>query len=565
MISWIQRTFQHHFRTVFAIVLVFTIISLIVGINAAGGIGHGDRQHEDQDFFGYNLSVAQDQQRVYGDAQLSVSLQVGPYANIGAEQIQAYALQRVATLYVANQWHIPAATDAEIVEHIKTLRSFAGQNGEFDAKAYTEFKDRLKTNPRGTNSSEGDIKRVMSDDIRADKVQKLLAGPGYVLPGEVKTQLGRSDTTWTLATATVDYTTYKPDLKPSDADISKYFEEEAARFQVAPRIVVAYVAFNGADYAAKVSVTEAEVRAFYDANPARFPKPPTVKPADDKTPTPPANPEADFAAVRTMVEASLKMERAQKLALQAAAELTVSLYTNKVQAAGVDAFLAKNNLTAKTLAPFTKEAGPAELPGATDFAAEAFGLPRPDRAYSDPVRIPGGAAVIFHKETQPARKPALAEVRDKVVAAWSDSERNRRFVELGKTIKSQLEASLKAGDTMEKAAATAASANSVKIEAKTLPAFMPRTRPQDVDYTVLGALTRLEKGQLSDMAFEGTKGTYVYALDKKAPDASEANPQYAETRKNLSNMFAMNMGSASDYLSELMEKEQKKFAPAKAQ
>ncbi len=563
MISWIQKTFQHHFRTIFAVVLVFTIISLIVGINASGGLGHADSRRANLQFFNYDLAVQQDQQRVFGDGSMSISLKYGPFSGATSEQVEGYSKMRTASLYLADQWHIPEATDAEITEEIKNARMFAGQNGEFDAKAYSDFRDRLKTTSKGGNP-EGDIKRVLSDDVRVDKVQKLLAGPGYVLPGEVKQQLARSDTTWTLSTASIDYASFKPELKPTDAEISKYFEEDSARYQIAPRIVVSYAEFPMMAYLPKITVTEAEVRAFYDANPARFPKPAEVKPADDKTP-PKTDPAADYAAVRTQVEASLKIERAQKQALQAASELTVSLYNNKVPAAGVDAFLAKNNITAKTLNPFTREAGPSELMGSREFADEAFTLPRQDRTYSDAVKTPAGAAVIFYKDTQPARKPALAEVRDRVVADWTESERRRRFVDLGKAVKSQLEASLKAGNTMEKAAETVSASAKVKVEGKTLPAFMPRSRPQDVDYSVLDALERLEKGQITDMMLNGDKGLFVYAADKKAPDLTEANPQYLTTRTQLASFFAQRLGFGGAYVSELVEAEEKKSQPKTSQ
>ena len=37
------------------------------------------------------------------------------------------------------------------------------------------------------------------------RIQQLLAGPGYVLPGEVRSVIIKADTTWTISTATVDY------------------------------------------------------------------------------------------------------------------------------------------------------------------------------------------------------------------------------------------------------------------------------------------------------------------------------------------------------------------------
>ena len=63
--------------------------------------------------------------------------------------------------------------------------------------------------------------------------------------------------------------------------------------------------------------SEAEVRAYYDANPSRFPKPAV----DPKAPAPAkADPAADYAAVQSQVEAALKSERAQRLAAKAASQ-----------------------------------------------------------------------------------------------------------------------------------------------------------------------------------------------------------------------------------------------------
>ncbi|MCX6951595.1 MAG: peptidyl-prolyl cis-trans isomerase [Verrucomicrobia bacterium] len=556
MITWIQRYFQHHFRTIFAVLLALIIISFVFTIGASPGLGHGDRQLVERHFFGYNLSLAQDQQRLMGDAGISANLQMGGFGNIEPDQLQSYAFQRATQLHLANEWHIPASTDAEITDQIKTLRMFQSQEGQFDAKAYSTFRDNLKTNPRGL--TESDIKRVISDDVRAEKVTKLIGGPGYVLPGDVKTQLARSDTTWTVATASADYASFAPTLKPTDADLTKFFEEEAARFQIPPRVVATYAEFSALSYLPSVTVSEAEVRAYYDANPSRFPKAPTVKPADDKNPVK-ADPAADYAAARPQVEATLKLEQARKLAAKAASDLTLAIYENKVPAAGIDAFLAKLKLTAKPLAPFTREAGPAELGGSPEAAAEAFKLPREDRYYTEAVNVPTGAVVLFWKETQPARKPAFAEVREKVTADWTEGEKRRRFVDLGKTIKTQLETRLKAGDTFEQAATAAASSAGVKIETKTVAPFTLRNRPQDADYSMLGALDRLEKGQVSDMVVGQDKGLFVYALDKKAPDLTEANPQFVTMRNQIAGYTAsMN---ARSYVSDLVQQELKKSEP----
>src|SRR5215510_2297639 len=145
MISWIQRYFQHHFKTIFAVLLDGTIISFIFTIGASPGIGRADRRTIDRYFFGYNLNLQSDQQRLMGDAGLSANLRMGMFGNLDGEQIQNYAFQRAATLHLADEWHIPAATPAEIEKQVKTLRMFAGADGQFDAKAYQTFRDNLKS------------------------------------------------------------------------------------------------------------------------------------------------------------------------------------------------------------------------------------------------------------------------------------------------------------------------------------------------------------------------------------------------------------------------------------
>ncbi len=562
MITWIQRYFAHHFKTIFAVLLAVTIISFIFTIGASPGIGRGDRRVVNRQFFGYNLSLQDDSARLMGDASISANLQLGSMGGLESEQIQNYAFQRAATLALADEWHIPAPTTTEIADAIKTLRMFAGQDGQFDAKAYQTFRDNLKTNPRGLTESE--IARIIGDDVRAKKVQDLLAGPGYVLPGDIKIQLGRADTSWTLGTATADYASFAPAIKPTDADLAKFYEENSFRYEIPPRVLASYAEFSSIDRIKDVTVTEADVKAFYDANPSRFPKHAEVKPADAKAPaTPPkADPAADFAAVKGMVESTLKLERAQKLALKAASDVSLALYEAKLDQSApgpaLDAFFADRKLALKPLAPFTRDAGPVEFGGSPEIASEAFKLGKAANRYvSEAVSSPTGAVIIVWKDTQAARKPALAEVREKVSADYAENEKRKRFVELGKTIKAQLEARLKAGEAFDKAAAAAA--NGIKIEAKTLPAFTLRNRPQDLDYSVYTALERLEKGQVSDMVINADKGLFVYAIDKKAPDLSEANPQFVDTRKQLASYNARIGGST--YISELVEKELKRSEP----
>lgn len=549
MISWIQRYFQHHFRLIFAVLLVVIIISFVFTIGAAPGIGQAERRVHDRQFFSYNLNQADDQRRFIGDASVSADLQLGGFAGLSEEQLQNYAFQRAATLHLADQWHLPAATPAEITEAIKGLRMFMSQTGGFDAGAYETFRAGLKTNPRGV--TEADIARVLGNDIRAEKVNKLLGGPGYVLPVDIKNQLTRMDTQWTLAIASADYSVYAPEIKPTDAELTQFFEQAGSRYDIPTQIAATFVDFPALTHLPNVTVTDAEVRSYYDANPARFPKPADAKAG--------GTPDADYALVRASVEGMLKFERAKQLAIKTASDAALALYEAKIAGGpALDTFLAERKLTMRNLAPFSRESGPAELGGSPEITAEAFRL-GDSRVVSDALTTPTGALILFWKETLPVRKPLFTEVRDRVSGDYIENEKRRRFVELGKATKTRLEARLKAGDTFEQAVTAASSASGLKLETKTLPAFALREPPQDADRSLFGALERLEQRQVSDMVLNPDKGHFVYASEKKLPEISDSNPRYGETRAQLANVGTRLASSA--YIAELVEQELKRNEP----
>ncbi|HRE83912.1 MAG TPA: peptidyl-prolyl cis-trans isomerase [Opitutaceae bacterium] len=557
MISWIQQTFQQHFRIALIVVLGVIIVAFVFTIGAAPGFGPGSTKAMNRPFFGVNLGNQEDVRRVLGDAQVSVYLQVG-YPALDGARLEQYALQRYAALTVANDLRLPAPTSSEVTEFVKTRGAFAGQDGNFDAARYAQFRDSLKM---GGGMTESDVARVISDDFRYDRLQKLLAGPGYVLPNDIKQELVRGDTRWTLGVASVDYAAFSPKIETPDAELAKFFEENVFRYEIQPQVRVRVVDFPVANYAAQVRLTDAEVRAYYNANPARFPKPAAVG-ADGKPsvqlPTPDANPDADFAAVKSQVEAALTLEKARHLSGEAASNLTLALYEGKVTRAQLDAFLAGRGLTAKPIPPFGRDAAPPELMGSSDVAGEAFKL-NEGRFFSDAVGTASGNVVLLWEENVPARQPQLAEVRARVVADFTENEKRKKFVEAGRAAKAQVEARLKAGDSFEKAVATAAAAAGFKAEVKTPAAFTLREPDRELAPSVIGSLETLQKGSVSELVLSGNQGTLVYVIDRQVPAIDDSNPRYSETRTQIAQVTAARV--ANEQLGAYVEKELAKSAP----
>ncbi len=547
MISWIQNTFQHHFKIVFAILLALVIVAFVFTIGAAPGIGNAEQNRISRQFFDLNLSTSEGQQRLVGDANLSAYLTLG-YGGIDGEQLQMYALQRYAALSMANELRIPAPTSAELTTYLKGLRAFASEKGEFDPVAYERFKGSLKTNPR---LRETDVARIMNADFRVNRVQSLLSGPGYVQPADIRQQIARADTIWTLAVASISYESFAPAIAPSDADLNKYFEDNIFRYEIQPRFSGQYLEFSMAGYLGQVQVTDAEVKAFYDSNPARFP-------AVVKEGAPKLEGAAAFAAVKSQVETSLKIERARRMAQKIASDVTVALFEKQATPATITALLAERGLVAKNITPFSRDEPPAEFGGQPEIAAEAFKMGK-DRIFSDALATPNGAIVLIWNETIPARKPILAEVKNKVVADYTEIERRKRFVELGKSLKATIANRVQSGESITAAAEAATAGTNVNAEIKTLSPFPLTTPPQDPDYAILAAVENLNKGDLSDMSISGPKGVLVYAADKKLPEIAENNERFLMIRAQMARMSGSTAGSSM--LNEIVQAELKKSAP----
>jgi len=551
MISWIQITFQRHFRVLFSVLLVFIIVSFVIYFAPGMGLGMGTTPRaQPRPFFGANLSSEEDGARIFGDASLSVFLQAG-YPALDQDRMQEYALMRHAGLHIARELNLPGPSSTELTEFIRELGAFTGPEGGFDPARYQEFRDSLRTN---SQVSEGDITRVLADDFRYRNVQRLLAGPGYVLPSEVKGELARAETSWTLAVAEFDYAAFKPTIAASDADLARFFEDNGFRYEIPPRVSVRYVEIPASAFLPAIMVSDGEVRAYYQANSFRFPKPegaPVVAAGDPS--------EADFLAVRPQVEAALRLERAQQRAVSAASDLSLALFEARVPMNGVETYLAGRNATLKTLPPFGTDNVPAELGGSPQVAATALRL-NAERHFSDAIPTPTGAVILFWQESIPSRPPLFVEVRDRVRADFEAEEKRKQFVAVGRTVREALLGRLRAGESFEGAASASASASGLQVTTKTLPAFTLQNPPADLNPAAYGSLQTLEAGGLSEMVVSGgNAGLLVHAVAKQLPDVSESNPQYGVIRGQIAQFTGSR--NASEYLRELVDTELARSAP----
>jgi peptidyl-prolyl cis-trans isomerase D len=550
MISWIQRYFQKHFRIVFAIILIAVAVPMVFIYSASGGTGDslGSGKLIERSFFGYNLGNADQTRRIFSDATWSIRLKAG-YDALQGDQVQQYALQRIAGLALADELHLPVPTAEQVAKAITTLRAFQNEQGQFDQARYTQFGDSLKTRNDLTGA---DVNRILRDDLRLEALGKLVGGPGYVLPHDIKQQLSLAESTWTVQVASLDYTGFNPAINPTEEMLKKYHEENAFRYEVPVRPRLSVVEFKGTEFIPPIAPTEAELRAYYDSDPARFPVPAGAAKQDDQPALTPAAPADNFPKVRAQVEASLKTAVGARGASKAANDLATAIFERKLAAnsAALATFLAEQRRPAKPIAPFTPDNPPADMAWLANYSDQISRLDE-QRHFSDPLPTNDSFVLLLWNESLPGYKPLFAEVRERVQADYKESEKRKLFIARGQTLRTLLQA---AGTNFATAAATE------KLDVKSFANFTLRQPPQDIPYAAFSALQTLEAGQVAEMIAEATKGYLVYAQEKKLPDLTPANPRYTELKQQMMLRTAANNSSAD--LAELVERELKKSEPA---
>jgi peptidyl-prolyl cis-trans isomerase D len=449
---------------------------------------------------------------------------------------------------LADKLRLPVPTAEQVAKVVTTLRAFHNEQGQFDQARYTQFGDSLKTR---TDFTGADVNRILRDDLRLEALGKLIGGPGYVLPRDIKEQLRLADSTWTVQVATLDYAAFSPAINPTEDTLKKFHADNAFRYEVPARPRLSLVEFKGADYLPPVAPTEAELRAYYDANIARFPVPAEAGKKDDKPALTPAAPVDNFPKVRAQVETALKTAVGARGASKAANDLATALFDRKLAAnsAELTAFLAEQRHPAKAVAPFAPDQPPADLPWLGNYADQIARLSA-QRHFSDPLPTTDSFAILLWNESLPAYKPLFTEVRDRVLADYKETEKRQLFIARGQALRAQLQA---AGTNF----ATVAAAE--KLDVKTFANFTFRQPPQDIPYAAFTALQHLEAGQVAEMIAEAAKGYLVYAQERKLPDLTPANPHYAELQQQM--MLRTSANSSSAYLAELVEHELKKTEP----
>jgi len=216
----------------------------------------------------------QDFSRAYQNLMENVRRQFGDNAN--EEMLKALNLKEQAINQLIDRRIILRAaekmgfevTDEELAASIAAIPAFQSQSG-FDSRAYQQVLNRLGLTPEAFEVSQ-------REDLLIQKVTDFISRTVNVSDAEAVAWYQWQNATVDIEYLRVDPKTYK-DQTVSEEEIRTFYDEHQNRYETAPKIKSRYLVFRPADYKSRVQVSEDEVKTYYEENQADFSSPETVE------------------------------------------------------------------------------------------------------------------------------------------------------------------------------------------------------------------------------------------------------------------------------------------------
>lgn len=527
MITWIQVLLQKHHKVVFSILLAVIIVAFVFTIGSAIPSFSRDasgRQLSKKDFYGYNLDDQRQVQELSMIAQFDLRL-----ANIPVNQntLQDAVLKYAYLSYMAKSLCLNAASENDVKVFIQSRPLFQNADGSFNAENFKQFNDFLKL--QGFDNETTD--KLLSELVIADKMQSIIAGPGYVSKEEIELAYKDAYGKWDVSIAILPFETFKPEIKVEYSALETFYNLNKENFRVADAIGVDVVFFANSNFPSDIkNPSEEEIKNFFNKNLSKYTE---VK--DGKFAV------KELKDVTAQVVEDMKKADSASKAFTKADEILSEMYDANINSRTPEfnKFIADKKLVLKSLPAVRKtdKTLPTEVP--TEVAKASLKLSAA-HFYDDPVATEDGVYIVFFRESKPSYIPELKDVKADVVAAFAVQEKEKAFSNKGAELKKALQEAVAKGG--KASFAELAKAQGLKLTEIDSFAFADKSFRNIENYytlNILGAtLPKMKVGDVADMITVDGGGYIVYASKFTAPEKSAtAEEEFKKFSKNAQNLM----------------------------
>jgi hypothetical protein len=371
-------------------------------------------------------------------------------------------------------------TEQEIVEAVQKIPALQ-TNGQYDSSKYNMLVANV-LNPRGFTTDQ--LEEIIADSLRLEKIKSLLGATTAAAPSEVRAMFERRNQKTEASVIRLKLEDFKKDVKVSDEDVQKRFEEQKAVLKHPEKRKVKFVAFT----------------------------------------LPPTAPDKPALAGKERVA------ELQKLADQAS-EFSVAMTEKDAK---FDEVAAKAQVKVEETPDFEITASPKELGSSSAVAQAAFKLTN-EEPNSDVTTAENGSGyyVLQIAAITPATPMTFEEAKKQLTDDLINERANEALSLKAAEIRKKIEEAIKAGKSFADAAKEAGATP------EPFPAFSqaePKMDQPDAREVMMGS-SELAVGQLSDFKPTQTGGLLIY-IDKRLPvDESGFEKEKTMIAQNIDRMM----------------------------
>jgi peptidyl-prolyl cis-trans isomerase D len=406
-----------------------------------------------------------------------------------------------------------SSSKEEVRAMIREERGFQGANG-FDLNRYRMLLADIGLTPALYES-------VVSHQLALMKSAALVESASWISPMELDDELAALTDRFTVQVATATNRFANVEMRLTDDDYRKYYEENKASFALPDRIAVRYIAFAVTNYLPYVSVPEEDLQEYYDSHTDTF----------SRTTTSNTTETIPFAEVRGKILNELQMEEARYCA---STSITFSIY-GKLAHAGSNALAVaaeQAKLAVKTSPLFGAEDTLYWVENGKEFASAAFELD-PDRTDSRFGIVKGDTFVYVIEPVQhsPAHTPTFEAVLNDLRPRAMTKARADAFQSYTKELRADLRKLVDEGKSFSEAAKAKALNVSTSI---TFTVSEVQNQTFENSFSVAYGAMQLKKGELSEaVPASAAQSLFIYVQDRQPGDALSAEMMRSQIRSGI--------------------------------
>ena len=429
-----------------------------------------------------------------------------------ANVVEKRAWEQIAARLTAEKNGLASGKE-EVQDTLREIPGFQGANG-FDINRYRQVLAEQGLTPVM-------YEKLIAHQLALMKDAALVDSATWVAPMELDDELAAMTDHFTVQIATVSNRFAAVEMRLTEKDYQKYYEENKASFALPDRVAVRYISIPVSNYIQSVSVPEDDLREYYDSHATTY----TRTTSSNTTETIP------FTEVRAKILGELKLEEARYCA---ETSVTFNIY-GKLANAGSNALetvAAQSKLAVKTSPLFSADETLYWAEKNKDFAAAAFELD-PERADSRFGIVKGDTHVFVIEQIQksaahtPTYEKVLADLRPRAMA----KARSEAFQSYTKELHADLRKLLDAGKPFADVAKTKALNVSTSI---TYTVSDIQNQKFDNSFSIAYGAMSLKKGDISDaVPASPTQSIFIYVKDRQPGDAMSAEMMRSQIRTSI--------------------------------